>query len=250
MKRGLCAAAAVMILLGSAGCGGKKEVIKQDSVLANSANRYYARERFTQAIENYRTLTEEHPDSPFRRQGIMGLADSLYKDKQYFEAVLYYERFIELYPMDPLTSRARFYLAMSYYHDTTTPDRDQINTIKALDAFSLFLKNYPNHPLAPYARTLKADMELLRSESRLDIARFYHRIERSQAAIDRLNEFLKLFPGSSEAPEALFLLADSYYTEQSYKKAAKTLIKLIDEYPNSEYTDKAAEMAEKLKIKR
>lgn len=236
--------------LGVYGCQSGKEVIKRDTLLASRANSFYARERFTQATERYRELVDEHPDSVFRRQAILSLADSLYKDKNFFEAVLYYERFIQLYPLDPLTSRAQFYLAMSYYHDTSTMDRDQTNTIKTLKAFEIFLKKYPKHILAPYAKAKKRDMALLRSESKLDIARFYRRINRNQSAITRLKEFIKLYPDSDATPEALFLLADCYLAEQSFKNAALIYTGLIEKYPDSDYASKAASEAQKLSFKK
>lgn len=241
---------ATALILGFTGCQSGKQVVQKDSILASKANNFYARGRFSQATEQYRELVDEHPDSSFRRQAILSLADSLYKDKKYFEAVLYYERFIQLYPLDPLTPRAQFYLAMSYYHDTSTMDRDQTNTAKTMESFDLFLERYPKHILVPYAKTKKTDMALLRAGSKLDIARFYHRINRNQSAITRLKEFIELYQDSSEIPEALFLLADCYKAEQSFKNAALTYTVLVEKYPDSEYASKAASEAQKLKIKK
>ena len=129
-------------------------------------------------------------------------------------------------------------------------DRDQTNTSKTLDALEILLQQYPKHTLVPYAKTKKTDMELLRSESMLDIARFYRRINRNQSAITRLKEFMKLYPDSSEAPEALYLLADCYKAEQSFKKAALAYTGLLEKYPNSEYASKASTEAQKLKLKK
>lgn len=250
MKKKFCVLTLLAVTcLGVYGCQSGKDVVERDSVLANQANNYYARGRFSQATEKYRELVDEHPDSVFRRQAILSLADSLYKDKSYFEAVLYYERFIQLYPLDPLTPRAQFYLAMSYYHDTTTMDRDQTNTAKTLEAFEIFLTKYPKHILVPYVNEKKSDMSQLRIESMLDIARFYHRVNRNQSAITRLKEFLELYPNSKEAPEALFLLADCYKSEQSFKNAALAYTGLIKKYPDSQYASDASSEAEKLKLK-
>jgi len=248
MKKQLCALALTALVSGLAGCHSDKQIIKKDSILASRANNYYARKRLTQATELYRKLVDEHPDSSFRKQAIIALADTLYKDTKYFEAVLYYERFIQLYPLDPLTPRAQFYLAMSYYHDTTTLDRDQSSTIKTMESFAIFLKKYPKHPLAFFAKKKKIEMEQLRSKSMMDIARFYRKINRNQSAITRLKEFIDLYPDSSEIPEALFLIAEAYKAEQSFKNAALAYTLLLDKYPDSEYAPKAIIEAQKLKL--
>ncbi|HEB71949.1 MAG TPA: outer membrane protein assembly factor BamD [Nitrospirae bacterium] len=250
MKKQLCALALAALIPGFSGCHSDKQIIKKDSVLVNRANNNYARGRLTQASEEYRKLINEHPDSSFRKQAIIALADTLYKDKKYFEAVLYYERFIQLYPLDPLTSRAQFYLAMSHYNDTSTLDRDQTSTVKTVEAFEVFLKRYPKHLLVPYAKEKKRDMEQLRSKSMMDIARFYRKINRNQSAITRLNEFIDLYPDSGEAPEALFLIAECYMAEQSFKNAALAYTWILDNYPDSEYAPKAAIEAQKLKLKK
>jgi len=238
--------AAVSILAG--GCA-KKELTQPDAKLIDQANNYYSRDRFTQATESYRKSIEKNPDSPFRKAAILGLADSLYKDKSYFEAELYYERFVELYPMDPLKPRAAFYDGMCYYHDSHASDRDQTQTKKAMDIFNDFVKDYPDHPLAPYARTFAAEMRSTLAGSVLEIARFYHRVNKPHSAIGRLEEFLKTYQDTKDAPEAMYLLGDCYFREQSYKKAAIAFTDLIKKYPGSEYATMAAAQAESIKLK-
>ncbi len=247
-KVGLIPLTAIALFL-VAGCASNGKVaVGKGNKLVNNANHLYAKGRFNQATLKYRMVTEEFPDSQYRRMAILGLADSLYKDKQYFESILYYERFLELYPLDPLTPRAQFYLAMSYYRDTDTHDRDQGETIKAIDAFDRFLRKYPDHQLAPYAIKMKAEMITLKARNSLEIARFYRRINRNQSAIIRLNEYLETYPESSDVPEALFMLAESFRAEQSLKNAAKVYIELIKKFPKNDYAQQAMAIAKTIKL--
>lgn len=229
------------------GCGGT-DIIRPDAAKVNDANHFYARERFTQATEEYRKFIEENPDSTFRGKAIIGLADSLYKDKQYFESALYYERFLELYPLDDLTPRALFYLGMCSFHDATTADRDQTQTHKAVELFDEFLSKYPNHQLAGYAKNMNLKMKAIRTNSIMEVARFYHRVNKNQSAIQRLKAYLAKYPNSSAAPEAMFLLGSCYYREQAFRKAAKTFTKLIKKYPEDLYAQKAVSIADGMKI--
>ncbi len=229
------------------GCGGK-DIVRHDAAQVNDANNFYARERFTQATEVYRTFVEENPDSQFRGKALIGLADSLYKDRQYFEAALYYERFLELYPLDALTPRALFYLGMCSYHDSRTSDRDQTQTHKAIQFFTEFLEKYPDHSLASYAKNMVSTLNSVRTGSMMEIARFYYRINKNQSAIQRLDEYLAEYPDSEEAPEAMFLLGDCYYREQSFKRAAGVFTRLIKKYPENKYATRAMSISDRMKI--
>ncbi len=229
---------------------GKDEFVLPGAGLVNTANNYYARGRFTQASDTYRKFIDENPDSPFRKKAILGLADSLYKDKLYFEAALYYERFAELYPLDNLTSRALFYMSMCYFKNSSTADRDQTQTNKAIESFDKFLATYPNHNLAPIAKKLRDEKISVRAGAALEVARFYHRINKSQSAIGRLKEYLAFYPGSKQEPEAMFLLGECYYREQSYKIAARIFAAIIKTYPQSAYAKKAADLSERITIKK
>jgi len=229
-------------------CTSAQEAPTPDSQLVNKANESYADGRFTQAAERYRLINDEHPDSPYLRLALLGLADSLYKDKEYVEASLYYERFIQLYPLDPLTPRALFYQGMSAYLDTSTSDRDQTNTLKAIELFDSFTTAYPAHPLAPPARERKGNMESQLAESHLEVARFYHRIGQNNAALIRLREFMEAYPASPLMPEALWMMGECYYREQAYKEAGRAFISLMEHYPASEYAPQAASLAKTLEL--
>lgn len=236
-------------LLAMSACSSAPQIAQPDAVLVNKAGNMYARARFSQASDLYRKSIEENPDSPFRKQSVLGLADSLYKDKEYVEAGLYYERFSELYPLDANTPRSFFYLAMCHYHSTHTPDRDQTNTAKAVVAFNRFLEKYPNHILSPIARNYITEMNTLIRDSGIEVARFYNRVGQNMAAIERLKEFLAKYPDSGLTEEALFMLGESYYREQAFNDAAQVFIKLIEKYPNGEFSGQAVALAQTIKLK-
>ncbi|MBI4666924.1 MAG: outer membrane protein assembly factor BamD [Nitrospinae bacterium] len=241
--------AALLLLSALASCSSAQQLAQPEAITINKANNMYARERFSEAADNYRRSVEENPDSPYRKQALLGLADALYKDKQYFEAVLYYERFLELYPLDTATPRAYFYYAMGYYSDTHTADRDQSNTVKATEALNRFLAKYPNHQLAPLARKMKGEMDVLIVDSRMEVARLYYRLEKNQAAIGRLKEFIEQNPGAKDAEEAMYMLGECYYREQNFREAAAIFTRLMEKYPAGEFSKTAAAVAGEIKIK-
>ena len=233
---------ALMIMAGSACVA--IDIKENETLSVDRANDYFARGRYSQASLIYRKAVEEKPDSPHRKATLLGLADSLYLDEEYFEATLYYERFIELYPLDPLTPRAAFYLAMCSYSNSFIAERDQTNSGKAIDTFKVFIDFYPNSPLTPTAKRFKREMENKLTESEMKIARFYHRVDRNTSAVRRLQEYLEKHPKSGNAPEALYLLGDCFYREGAEEKAATIFSIIMEKYPESEFARLAAQKAE------
>ncbi|MDH4184453.1 MAG: outer membrane protein assembly factor BamD [Nitrospinota bacterium] len=227
----------------------KKEMVADDSLLLNKANNFFARSRFNQATDSYRKLVEGYPDSSYKKVGLIGLADSLYKEGQFEEADLYYSRFVELYPLDEMTPRALFYYGMSQVMLTSTPDRSQTKTKTAINVFDEFTRRYPDNNLTPSAAWHKKQMEAMLAESKLEVARFYHRTGRNAAAINRLREFLEENPATPDAPEAMFLLGECLMREQAYKRAAEVFTVLIGAHPDSPWALKARATANKLILK-
>jgi outer membrane assembly lipoprotein YfiO len=243
-------AAMMMGLILLAGCAETmKELQADDSVLLDKANNFYARTRFNQAAGSYRKLVEGYPDSNYRKAGLIGLADSLYKEGQFDEASLHYERLVELYPMDDLTPRALFYSGMSHMMLTSNLERNQAKTKTSMRIFGEFITRYPDHQLAPSAGWYKKEMARMLAGSKLEIARFYHRTGKSASAIGRLKEYIEENPKAPEAPEAMFMMGDSYMREQAYRQAAEVFTVLIGAHPESQWAQKARAAAGKLALK-
>lgn len=239
--------AAIAFSAALSGCvTGEEKEISTGVTSIETANALFAKGHYTQASRIYRRVLEEEPDYPARKQLLLALADALYKDGEFFEAPLYYERFLELYPLDPLAQRAAFYYAMSVYHDSYSPDRDQTNTRKALTALKSYVEIYPKSPLAPQAKRRQREMERKLRDSEMEVARFYHKINRNSAAIRRLQSYLETYPKSPEAAEALYLLGDSFYKEGAHTKAAQIFTILLDKYPGSDYAQQGASRANKI----
>lgn len=249
MRKIVLIALLMLLLVGSYACG-TDDIKGKGATLVHTGNNYYTRGRFDQAALAYQKFVEQNPDSPYRKAAILGLADCYYKDKEYFQAILYYERFAELYPLDPLTPRAQFYMGMSYYYDSNTADRDQTQTMQAKKVFDFIQEEYPDHELAPYAKKYGTQMAAIKTSSELEIARFYLRVNKSHSAITRLQEYIERHPDSDELPEAMYLLGEGYYKEQSYKKAALIFTMVIEKYPGAVFASKAAAMAKKIKLKK
>src|SRR5687768_11968047 len=89
-------------------CGGcaKKEQPQTPEDYLRLGDQALGSKRETQARKYYEQLLEQHPDSDLKAQAQFKIADALYRERNYLEARFEYQKFLELYPLHPLASRA------------------------------------------------------------------------------------------------------------------------------------------------
>ena len=237
--------AVVLCLALVGGCAPKKQPQTAKEYL-KMGNQQLSRRRERQARAYYQQLLEQFPNSEQKSLAQFNIAESLYREKNYLEARFEYQKFLELYPTHPLASRAQFQLGMCSLQEVRHVDRDQRNTRKALRAFRLFRRQYPQDPLMPKA---EAHIRFLRAhlaQHEFNVARFYYRKGAYHAAIGRLLNLIQVYPNMPTIDAALFMLADSYRSEENYIKAQRVLRLLIDHFPSSAYRGRARAQLSKL----
>lgn len=220
------------------GCSAKEKPTTPEEYL-RLANRQLSHNRQQQAREYYQEMLENFPDTAYKAEAQFNIAESLYREGNYLEARFEYDKFLQLYPVHPLASRAQFQLGMCSQQQMLSYDRDQTHTHEALQAFRLLRRKYPQDPLVPEAeahiRTLREGLVM----RELYVARFYYRKKAYQAAIGRLLNLIQVYPATPALDEALYMLADSYRAEENYVKAQRVLRLLVDRFPESKYVSRA-----------
>lgn len=150
---------------------------------------------------------------------VMGFADSLFEEGDYFRAISEYKRFIYLYPLDNLSEKASFRIAESYFKAKRWSE--------TIDACNQFLAGHPTSPLYNEFIYLKGKAE--KQDKKFDDAiRTFDIIEKKnisnysdraiiQKALIMLErsdwqgtrDFLMMVPRDS----ALFSTAESFYSD-------------------------------------
>jgi outer membrane protein assembly factor BamD len=177
---------------------------------------------------------------------LLSRADKLFDQRNYLEAALTYERFLELHRLHQQAAYAQFRLGLSYLKQLRSIDRDIEPVTKALKAFQLFLARYPDSLYAADARTHVAACRRDLAESELSIGRFYYRQGSYPAAISRFEGVIKEYGDLSVGEEALFLLGQAYAKDGNDEQARKRLEQLLRQYPNSTYEQRAKERLTRL----
>jgi len=141
----------------------------------------------------------------------LALADAYFNDENFEQAALNYEEFLELYPASPRARDALFRLGVSYLNLVKGPEWDQTFTKKALNAFSEFLKRYPDDPRAGKAEHYKRIARKILAEHEVYIGGTYDMLHKFTASAARYEDVKKRF-SDVEVPARLeYLLGRAYY---------------------------------------
>jgi len=111
----------------------------------------------------------------------------------------------------------------------------------------VLLQQYPKSPLRDTVEARLHEVQENLALHNLQIARFYYDVKYStgkgglKGAQSRLKEITDKYPCFSYNDEVFFRLASTYQAEEEPDEAARYYQKLVQEFPDSEYNDKARE---------
>ena len=247
---------AIVIALGfSVGCGAKKTVVPEgsfeaDKILFERGTETLNKKKWLTAREYFRQIVEGYPQSTYRGDAKLGLADSYMGDnsaESFVLAINEYREFLTFFPTHPRADYAQFKLAMAYYYQMPKAERDQTNSKEALKEFDAFFERFPNSPLAEEAKKRRRDTRDRLSESDYRVGVFYYRSRWYPGAIDRLQGVLKNDPEFTNRDGVYYYLAESLSKVGRDAEALPYLDRLLNEFEKSEFLEKARARSAELK---
>jgi outer membrane protein assembly factor BamD len=223
------------------GCGGSLLNLsdKTPKQLITDAKAYIRAENYTDAKQSLNKILEDFPDSPEKVMASLLLADVHYKNGQYEESKFMFKNFVEMNPMHRLADRASFYVAMSDYKLMDIETRDQTFAQNALEEFDKHLKTFPNSKYRQLAETKRKESLESLARNQMEIGKFYFRTSSFHSAITRFQDLMAAYPDQPFLDEVLFLLGESFYNEQNFKKAKMNYLELIRKFPRSQFVAQA-----------
>jgi len=137
---------------------------------------------------------------------------------------------------------ATYQLAVSYYRQILSPDRDPTTTREALKWYNIFIEKYPDSPLVAKAeqRVVKCRQRLAKRE--IYIGNFYNKRKNYKAAAHRYGLVVADYSDTKQMPEAMYLLGRAYAKQDQYDLARATLNQLVQTYPDEKYAGKASSL--------
>lgn len=234
-------------------CAGRKAK-KDTSYVARDVNTLYAAAKdkldkgdFKLAAALFDETERQHPYSPWARRAQLMSAFSYYRGGQYQEAILSAQRFLSLHPGNKDAAYAYYLVAVSYYEQIISVDRDQKTTQQALDALNELVRRYPD---TDYAADARLKLDLARDHlagKEMEVGRFYQVNGNWLAATVRFKKVIDSYDGTSHVPEALERLVESYLALGIPAEAKKAAAVLGFNYPGSVWYERAYKLVQKHK---
>jgi outer membrane protein assembly factor BamD len=162
-------------------------------------------------------------------------AYSYYVSQDYSEAILSAQRFLALHPGSREAPYAYYVVAVSYYEQITSVDRDQKVTLKALDALNELIRRYP---ASDYAADARLKVDLTRDHlagKEMEVGRYYQGNKQFLGAVDRFRTVIDTYNTTSHTPEALERLVECYLALGLPEEAKKAAAVLGYNYPGSKW---------------
>ena len=167
---------------------------------------------------------------------------AFYAENDYERAVATLERFIELYPADPLTEYAYYLRALCFYEQIVDVERDADMTRRAMTAFEELVRRYPD---GSYGRDAQLKADLTRSHlagKEMAVARFYMEQGYFSAALKRYATVVRDFDNTNQVPEALYRMVETYLSLGLADEAERVVQVTEYNYPDSVWTERAVEV--------
>jgi outer membrane protein assembly factor BamD len=198
----------------------------------------------------FTTIITTYPDSPFLPLAKLAIADSFYLEggtSSLIQAAASYQDWLTFFPTDPLAPFAMLKVAEAEMRQMGLADRDVTHARKAEQRLKALLQQYPQTTLRPEVESHIREVQENLAMHSFGVAKFYYdaRYEHQHGGLkgaqSRLKEIESKYPNFSYMDEVLFRLATTYQQEEEPDEAAKYYQRVVRDYPNSEFVEKATE---------
>ena len=175
------------------------------------------------------------PQSIWAAKASLMSAYALYSQNYYDDAIFNLKRHIKNYPKDKDLVYAHYLIAICYFEQLYDERKDLKPLVKAREKFEHILKKYPN---TDYAIDAKWKMGLIVDQmaaKEMYIGRYYMKMEKWIAAINRFKFVVKYYDTTVYIEEALHRLVEIYYKIGLVEDAQKIAATLGYNYGSGEW---------------
>jgi outer membrane assembly lipoprotein YfiO len=246
----------VLLLAAAAACGSdpKRPPVgaeEPDKFLWERGTDSLNKKKWLVAREFFRQLIDSYPQSPYRADAKLGVGDSFLGEGSVEGQVLAineFREFLSFYPTHARADYAQFKLGMAHFYHMRAASRDQTETRETITELTAFVQRFPTSPLFPEASARLREARDRLSDYEYGVGIHYLRTRTSVVgAIDRFNSILKGDPQYTRRDAVYYQMAQALVLLQQPAAAIPYLEKLLAEFEQSEYLEKAKVQAAELK---
>ena len=218
------------------------ETTSPEVLYNHAADLLIEKHEYTKAIEAFDEVDRYYPYSRWALKAQIMQAFADYVKKEYDDAEIVLDRFIQLYPGNKYAPYAYYLKAMCSYAQLSDPKRDQKKTQNALQALQEVVSRFPRTDYAADAeKKLNLAYDYLAAKE-LNVGRFYQKNNEHAAALNRFDTVVRDYPVTRSVQEALFRLTETYLILGLDEEAQKSAAVLGYNYPDSRWYKKAYEL--------
>ena len=246
LRPGALALAVVALLSGCAWFGSRPNTVPPAAKLYEDGERLLRDGKYEQAREAFSRLVERHPESDLVPVGSFLVGETYYRAEEFDKAAKEFESFVTLYPSHAIADLGQYRLARAYFDQMPIVERDQGVTAKALAELQKLIRLYPESRYAPDAIAKIEVCRLRLAQKELWVADYYVRRSNFQAALQRYDALLKDYARTAAVPEALYQKADVLLRLGKTDEAAEVLRRLVEQFPQSDWSARAKQRQTRL----
>lgn len=184
----------------------KKVTFETFDVNYAKALKFYENGQYLSAARLFEELYPLSLGTPNADTMLYLFADCYYKNKDYELAAFHFKDYAKHYPGTDRAEEAHYMCVKSVFEVSPVYSVDQSSTLFAIDELDLFIKSYP---YSKHVEECNKMLDLLReklAKKDFEIAKLYYNTDHFQAAQIAVKNFLKDYPSSKYADEAVFIL--------------------------------------------
>lgn len=225
-----------MFFLALSGCVTEPKVdLSTPEGLFTLGDFYQKQDRFEEAINQYKALSNKHPYSKLAIEADLRVADCHYKKENYIESYNSYKTFKELHPKHPKMDYVTYRAAESLRFELpSTVDRDLSSATQAINLYEEVTVVYPQSEFAVDSKEKRFKLIQMLADKEIYIGDFYFKQKKYTGSLTRYELFLQSFPQNKRVPYVLLRAATSAKYLDEKDKVAQLVQRLIEEYPTSE----------------
>ena len=230
------------------GCGGDTPRIQTgqleaDRLLFERGNAALEERDWIRAREYFVQIRDNYPQSQYRPDTRLAIGDTYEGEgtgEAYVRALDEFRDFLSLYPTHARAGYAQYKLGLIHFHQMRRAERDQSETLNAIEEFRTFVSNYPqNHYLMPLANERLREARDRLSAHYFTVGHFYYRFKSYPGAISRFRELLDNDPDYPRRDEVYFHLADALARINRTAEAIPYFARILEEFESSDYAEEA-----------
>lgn len=158
-------------------------------------------------LETLREIQLRYTFSPFATLAEIRTADTYFRREEYLQAITEYDNFIKNHPGHNEVEYAMYQLALSNYKLKGSKEKDPTYAREAVKWFNQFRDRYPNSQLVPEADKRITKCNDILAEREIFIGKFYLKKKNYKAAEARFNLVLQNYPETKYTEEAYELIS-------------------------------------------